>query len=294
MACNDYKDSFVMYGSVLQAAENLNGDEFKECILKIRDYALYGEDKDSDNLLVHTILVMAKPNLKAAADRYQRCVDNGDKGKDYGILGGRPRKGETKEEYRARKGLEKTPRKPLTDTGNENWNEKEKDNINENLNNNDNTPSGGTLQVPSSSSNNISSLLPIDISKEIEEDTKETLDEGDGCIDAPKNKAGASNTSSAGAFYILDYIGRPREEIKGILRGYLYAMAAHKLGIETLSDYEDTKDKAIKCYMHLSGLGQSKAEDAIARGVANYKVGIALKNNIQEPQPQEDKEEEPF
>lgn len=84
MTSKDGKESFVMYGSFLKAAEILSGDDFKECVLKLRDYALYGEEEDSDNPIVNAILIMAKPNIKAAADRYQNCVDNGNKGKDFG------------------------------------------------------------------------------------------------------------------------------------------------------------------------------------------------------------------
>ena len=69
--------------------------------------------------MVEAILRMAKPNIDAAAARYQRCVENGNKGKDFGKEGGRPRKGETKEEYDERKRLLKTPRKPLDDDNNE-------------------------------------------------------------------------------------------------------------------------------------------------------------------------------
>ena len=137
MKTTEGKDSFVMYGSFLEAAETLNGDDFKECILKLRDYALYGTDSKSENSMVNAILIMAKPNLKAAAERYDRCVMNGKKGGEFGSMGGRPRKGETKEEYEQRKGLEKTPRKPLngndTENGNVDENEKGKGNGNEDV-----------------------------------------------------------------------------------------------------------------------------------------------------------------
>lgn len=108
---NEERQSFVMYASFLEAAEQLEADAFKECVLKLRDYALFGEEVNSKHPVVNAILTMAKPNINAAAARYQRCVENGSKGKEYGSLGGRPRKGETKEDYDARKG--KTPRKPL-------------------------------------------------------------------------------------------------------------------------------------------------------------------------------------
>lgn len=115
MSSNGNKQSFVMYNSFLEAAELLGDREFRECVLKLRDFAVYGDDVHSDNPVVEAILTMAKPNIDAAAARYQRCVENGNKGKEHGHEGGRPRKGETKEEYDERKRALKTPRKPLDD-----------------------------------------------------------------------------------------------------------------------------------------------------------------------------------
>lgn len=119
------KQSFVMYASFLEAAENLDPAAFKECILKLRDYALYGENVCSNDPVVNIILTLAKPNLNAAAVRYQQCVENGTKGKDFGSRGGRPRKGESREEYLERKNapMQETPRKPLNVDENEKENE---------------------------------------------------------------------------------------------------------------------------------------------------------------------------
>ena len=103
MSAGEGKQSFVMYGSFLDAAELLDDAAFRECVLKLRDFALYGEKVSSKNPLVEAILLMAKPNIDAAAARYQRCVENGSKGKEYGALGGRPRKNVAS----------KTPKKPL-------------------------------------------------------------------------------------------------------------------------------------------------------------------------------------
>ena len=115
MSDNGNKQSFVMYNSFLEAMEFLSDSEFRECVLKMRDFAIYGDDATSDSPMVEAILRMAKPNIDAAAARYQRCVENGNKGKEHGREGGRPRKGETKEEYDERKRASKTPRKPLND-----------------------------------------------------------------------------------------------------------------------------------------------------------------------------------
>ena len=84
MSDNGNKQSFVMYNSFLEAAELLGDKEFRECVLKLRDFALYGDDVSSDNPVVEAILRMAKPNIDAAAARYQWCVKNGDKGREHG------------------------------------------------------------------------------------------------------------------------------------------------------------------------------------------------------------------
>ena len=122
------RQSFVMYASFLEAAEGLDAEAFKECVLKLRDYALYGVDVYSKDPVINIILTMAKPNLNAASARYQRCVENGNKGKEFGSKGGRPRKGESREDYLERKRLSETPRKPLDVNENEKENKKENDN----------------------------------------------------------------------------------------------------------------------------------------------------------------------
>lgn len=124
-----------MYASFLEAAEILEPAAFKECILKLRDYALFEIDVKSENPYVNIILKMAIPNINAASERYQRCVENGNKGKGYGAKGGRPRKNETREQYLKRKQNSETPRKPLNEDEdaneevNDNEDEKEKDNV---------------------------------------------------------------------------------------------------------------------------------------------------------------------
>ena len=78
------RDSFVMYGSFLEAGKVLNGDEFKEYIFKLGDYAMKGIDVSSDNPFINALLMMAKPNLKAAGKRYTAAKQNGPKGGEHG------------------------------------------------------------------------------------------------------------------------------------------------------------------------------------------------------------------
>ena len=88
---NNEKRSFVFYDSFLEAMKHLNDAEFRECVLKIRDYALDGIDEESESPYVNIILAMAKPNLDAARRRYMASVENGKKGAEYGKLGGAPK-----------------------------------------------------------------------------------------------------------------------------------------------------------------------------------------------------------
>ena len=85
------KKSFVMYDSFLEAMKHLNDAEFRECVLKIRDYALEGVEEESCSPMVNVIMELAKPNLDSARRRYEASVENGKKGAEFGKLGGAPK-----------------------------------------------------------------------------------------------------------------------------------------------------------------------------------------------------------
>ena len=85
------KKSFVMYASFLEAMKHLNDAEYRECMTLISEYAFNGIEDKSSSPLVNIILEMAKPNLEAARQRYDACVENGKKGAEYGKLGGAPK-----------------------------------------------------------------------------------------------------------------------------------------------------------------------------------------------------------
>ena len=103
------KKSFVFYDSFLSAMKHLNDAEFRECVLKIRDYALEGVDEESSSPMVNVIMALAKPNLDSARRRYMASVENGKKGAEFGKLGGAP-----KGNQNARKNNpQSTPKQPL-------------------------------------------------------------------------------------------------------------------------------------------------------------------------------------
>ena len=91
MTKKNEKRSFVMYDSFLAAMKHLNDSEFRECVMRIRDYALEGIDEESQSPYVNIILAMAKPNLDSARRRYMASVENGKKGAEFGELGGAPK-----------------------------------------------------------------------------------------------------------------------------------------------------------------------------------------------------------
>ena len=109
MTKKNEKRSFVMYDSFLKAMKHLNNAEFRECVLKIRDYALDGVDEESSSPMVNVIMELAKPNLDSARRRYMASVENGKKGAEFGKLGGAP-----KGNQNARKNNpQSTPKQPL-------------------------------------------------------------------------------------------------------------------------------------------------------------------------------------
>ena len=76
----DKKKSFVMYDSFLEAMKHLNDAEFRECVMKISDYALDGIDKESESPYVNIILAMANKGFalittrKKVTQMLQQCL----------------------------------------------------------------------------------------------------------------------------------------------------------------------------------------------------------------------------
>ena len=70
-----------MYGSFLEAAERaLNYEGIGKFVLLLRDYALKGVDVHSEDPVIDAFLTMAKPNIKAATERYNKALKGGDDG----------------------------------------------------------------------------------------------------------------------------------------------------------------------------------------------------------------------
>lgn len=69
------RDSFIFYRSFLEALEDLQGEEFKACVLSLANYAL--DEKEPEAVgVAKTFFKMAKPQIDANNERYE----NGKKG----------------------------------------------------------------------------------------------------------------------------------------------------------------------------------------------------------------------
>ena len=204
---NNEKRSFVFYDSFLEAMKHLNDTEFRECVMRIRDYALDGTDEESDSPMVNVIMTLVKPNLEAAKRRYEISVENGKKGAEYGKLGGAP-----KGNQNARKNNpQSTPKQPLDVYVEED--------VNEEVDVNEDTPVGDI--VPFSSFSNSSSSV---LSKEIESDSerleerekkKEPLQEvrkEEASINPQMNSNNISSDSTASDQGVIGVAARPQQQ----------------------------------------------------------------------------------
>lgn len=104
------KQACVLFRTIVEAAKEMNKEEALELLLTYADYALGDtEEIETDNKYIKLILKQLVPALSAAEKRYEAACKNGPKGKEYGKKGGRPRKGETKEQAYERRNPSKTP-----------------------------------------------------------------------------------------------------------------------------------------------------------------------------------------
>lgn len=122
------KGACVLFRTIVEAAKEMDKDEALELLLTYADYALGDTDEiRTDNKYVRLILNQTIPALQASERRRQSQIENGPKGKELGGGVGRPKKGETQEEYQKRvtdwkesKKPLKTPKNPIGDNINEN------------------------------------------------------------------------------------------------------------------------------------------------------------------------------
>ena len=206
---NNDKRSFVFYDSFLEAMKHLNDAEFRECVMRIRDYALEDIDEESASPNINIIMALVKPNLDSARRRYMASVENGKKGAEFGKLGGAP-----KGNQNARK---KQPLKQPLDVD-DNVDVEEDVNVNEEVDVNEDAPAGDI--VPSSFSNSSISFLSKEIENDSErleerEEKKEPLQEvrkEEVSINSKRNSNNITSDSTASDQGVIGVAARPQQQ----------------------------------------------------------------------------------
>lgn len=140
------KDSFVFYRSFFEALQDLKDKERLKVYDAICDLALNENDTKLTGI-AKTIFTLIRPQILSNTKKYK----DGQKGAQYGKLGGRPKK-------------EKTPVGLLKETPNENVNENDNANVNVNVNVNDNVSDScvdGLQEIIEFYNNNIGLITPF-------------------------------------------------------------------------------------------------------------------------------------
>ena len=140
------KESFVFYRSFFEALQDLKDKERLKVYDAICDLALNENDTELTGI-AKTIFILIKPQILSNTKKYK----DGQKGAQYGKLGGRPKK-------------EKTPVGLLKETPNVNVNENDNDNVNANVNDNvSDSCVDGLQKIIDFYNNNIGMLTPYRI-----------------------------------------------------------------------------------------------------------------------------------
>ena len=269
----DKKKSFVMYDSFLSAMKHLNDSEFRECVMKIRDYALEGVEEESTSPMVNIILAMARPNLDAARRRYETSVENGKKGAEYGKLGGAPKGNQN---ARKKQPLNQPQKQPLNVDVEENVNENEEVDVNED------TPVEDIIH--SSFSNSSNRVLSKEIENDSErleerEEIRVPLKEGSKEENPQYSKTNSNNTavSHGSGRGTANSTARPRRRtVKGgeydqseyyslCLNNYVLDLADMRLGI--LPNEDGLFWQAVDLYKALYGKSNDEAIKTISSKV---------------------------
>ena len=98
------RESFVFYRSFYEAIKELPRDIQGEIYTAVMEYGLNGNEIENLKPIARSILALVKPQIESN----NRKFSGGQKGADFGHLGGRPRS-----EKKPQQNPSETPTKPL-------------------------------------------------------------------------------------------------------------------------------------------------------------------------------------
>ena len=98
--------NILIQGWMLDYIDGMSAEDRKKYLHCLIESAAAGEVITDNPLWEYWLEKSLSAIEETRAKYYAKAKKNGEKGKEYGKLGGRPRKGETKEQYKERKRLE--------------------------------------------------------------------------------------------------------------------------------------------------------------------------------------------
>lgn len=87
---NPIRETFAFYWSFKDAIRDMPDADKLAVYEAITDFAFFGVDPDELSPVGRLAWKLIRPQLEASIRRYEACVTNGNKGKEFGKLGGRP------------------------------------------------------------------------------------------------------------------------------------------------------------------------------------------------------------
>lgn len=118
------RNTFAFYWSFKDAVQDMPDSDKLAIYEAITDFAFFGIEPNGLAPVGRLAWKLIRPQLEASIRRYDTCVSNGAKGKEFGKLGGRPRKSKTPGDNPKEKPQTETPKhNPLNHNDNDNHNE---------------------------------------------------------------------------------------------------------------------------------------------------------------------------
>lgn len=87
------RNTFAFYWSFKDAIRDMSDSDKLAIYESITDFAFFGVEPDGLAPVGRLAWKLIRPQLEASIRRYDACKINGQKGAEYGSMGGRPRKG---------------------------------------------------------------------------------------------------------------------------------------------------------------------------------------------------------
>lgn len=119
------RNTFAFYWSFKDAVQDMSDSDKLTIYEAITDFAFFGIEPNGLAPVGRLAWKLIQPQLEASMRRYDTCVSNGIKGKEFGKLGGRPRNKTPNDNPKEKPQTETPKHNPLNHNDNDNHNHNE-------------------------------------------------------------------------------------------------------------------------------------------------------------------------